>query len=483
MTELKIGVSGKRLVNASDEKYIAAEFENRIKQILKQHNRQSFTGYSSMAIGADTIFADVVTRVFKMPLCIVLPLPVDEYEKDFSDGDKQILHQYIEKYGVEKQIKVTVPNISWQRNSTYFEAGKYLTNHCNEMIFLWDGMKPSGEGGTADVIGYYAAKHNKYPVDYIPVNSVSDDELEQQINTILITKDSEALQNRDNYKAIWQLALALGLVSVVLFAINMAFGKYFEETGFKILKLIFSGAELLLVSVVFVLIAKAKAKNYHRRYLSARMEAETLRVLQCYYHSGISFTAVGVTENMTTAVNDIVSRINNSVAGTAFTAIWYSDYVIKMLIHNQLVYHSGRLDRIGGKFHLLEKANSWVAILFILNMALHFTTEALEYCHVHFFEYSPRLATLFSILLPALYAAIEGFSYFQEWGQLKKISYIACDYFKRLLTMWNKSTGDTEEEVRDKQVQILNSMANFMITERKDWNLLFEGKSNYHQIV
>ena len=65
---LKIGISGKRKMNTSDKALLAKSIENNIRQILEKNGATDFVGYTSLAIGADTIFAEVVTNVFKMPV-------------------------------------------------------------------------------------------------------------------------------------------------------------------------------------------------------------------------------------------------------------------------------------------------------------------------------------------------------------------------------------------------------------------------------
>ena len=89
-----------------------------------------------------------------------------------------------------------------------------------------------------------------------------------------------------------------------------------------------------------------------------------------------------------------------------------------------------------------------------------------------------------SIVLPATYAALEGFIHFNEWTLLKKYSEFAKNGLtesKGLLPIDIGKHGF--EECHKKQSEVLNLVSGIMLTDNRNWSLLLENKGNYNMIV
>src|SRR6476659_5614468 len=100
-----IGIIGKQNIPADQWNSVYTQIKSEISDIIANNPDKNFVGYSAMAKGADTIFAEVVTREFNQPLKIVLPFPIDAYRNNFSDEtDQQVFNDWIERFGIEKTI-------------------------------------------------------------------------------------------------------------------------------------------------------------------------------------------------------------------------------------------------------------------------------------------------------------------------------------------------------------------------------------------
>lgn len=476
---LKIGVSGKRIINVSDQQHVAKCMETSIRQLLKKHNTESFVGYTSLASGSDTIFAKIVRDVFKMPVNLILPFRIDEYKRDFTeDADISTLINFIETAeNIEVASNVISPGKE-EREQAYLDAGKRVVDACNEMIFVWDELKPSGKGGTGEIIGYYSENANKIPVNYINLITKKDDLIDLDLTKEYEISNEQAIKSRNSYKLSWTAAIAIGWLAAVLFSINVAF----HISG--LISLIIACTEFSLVAIVFLIIIRAKRRKYHQNYLSQRLRAEKLRILRYFYYANVPFKVPDLPLSNDKSLSDIVKKINDSILNDAYNSKWYSNYVIKLLIKTQCAYFKNKVGAIGSKYFFFEKLNLIVVILFMLNLVLHVVNKILEYSGQQLTSYIHSTIVFMSILLPATYAAIEGIMYFQEWELLKKYSAAAEDKLKEKLEELPDLKKDSDDDSCFKRQAItLNSISNILLTDNRDWHLILENKHNYHWVL
>src|SRR4030095_6474493 len=97
-----IGISGKRHIPPNEKDKVYDDIKRIINNILREHNTAHFIGYTALASGADTIFAEVVKKEFHQPLRIILPFAAEEYKKDFTESDLSIFEQMIEENGIHE---------------------------------------------------------------------------------------------------------------------------------------------------------------------------------------------------------------------------------------------------------------------------------------------------------------------------------------------------------------------------------------------
>ncbi len=105
-------------------------------------------GVSSIAAGGDLLFAESCVQL-GLPLRVLLPLQVEEFQKDFDDANwaraKEIL-------GQAASVEVTGENQS--REECYYECGIETVHQSRLLLALWDGRPSQGLGGAEDVVSF-----------------------------------------------------------------------------------------------------------------------------------------------------------------------------------------------------------------------------------------------------------------------------------------------------------------------------------------
>jgi hypothetical protein len=122
----------------------------------------SLSGVSSLAIGADQVFAEVVLEV-KGDLEAVIPFP--DYERTFTTESD--LTRYQRLTAASKRVEILANGLS--DDEAYLEAGRRVSDLSDLVVAVWDGQPARGLGGTADVVDY-AANAGKQIVQLDPVS-------------------------------------------------------------------------------------------------------------------------------------------------------------------------------------------------------------------------------------------------------------------------------------------------------------------------
>ena len=183
---IRIGMTGHRaLVNPERIRQKVHEvlaggfsslFDPDSRKILSQAARTPlrFTAVTSLAEGADRLIAREIGGLPDSRITAVLPLPVEEYSRDFETQESQaefaallarsrtpiLIHRQLS----EIELEGTDP--TGARQQAYADAGEYMIDHCDVLIAVWDGRPARGKGGTADVVAL--AERRKRPLIIIP---------------------------------------------------------------------------------------------------------------------------------------------------------------------------------------------------------------------------------------------------------------------------------------------------------------------------
>jgi hypothetical protein len=474
---LKIGISGKLNIPEDEKHFVHKKIKKAIAKILREHAAHKFIGYTAIARGADTIFANVVKTEFHQPLQIFLPFPLDAYKNDFKGTDLNEFQNLVNQCGISNIITPISPTNDDSRNEAYFQVGKYMADESDEMIFVWDEQKPGGRGGTAEIIGYFSEKRPGKKVHCITVKPKEADTLDEKFVQSYKQTDREAVRKRNRYRLVWKAAIILGWIAALLFAINTAYHPFDEELTLLV-------PECILVLLVLALVLRAHKRHYHRSYLDQRMRAETFRLLRSFYHAGVKLIISKQTKEKDLILADLATQSNEKVVNDKRSK-WYSQYVIRSLIKEQRSYHESKIGTIGNKYTNYEGFNRSIAFAFFLNLAVYLVFAIFKYKNIHLpFPFPYELHVFLSIVLPATYAAVEGFIHFHEWAILKKYSNYAISGLKECEDLLPADPEQySEEECHQKQSEVLNLIATLMLSDNMNWSLLLENKDSYTLIV
>jgi hypothetical protein len=144
---LNIGVTGHRYFDEAGK--LQAGIDQALLQIEHTYPKNTWMVLSSLADGADQLVVDRVLK-FKPDTQLVVPLPMksDEYINNFLEQESKVGFLRL----IQIAAKVIPPKMDWLHTAGYWEAGKYIVDHCDVLVALWDGQTAQGLGGTGDVV-------------------------------------------------------------------------------------------------------------------------------------------------------------------------------------------------------------------------------------------------------------------------------------------------------------------------------------------
>lgn len=139
-----VGVTGHRDVAKDDEPALRAAFGKTLSQVAKSCPHTPLLVLSGLAAGADSLAAEEA-MARSIPVLACLPMPVAEYEQDFSQEELARFRTLLAKCA-----RVTVT--SQTRDGGYVSTGRYIARYSHLLVAFWDRRSSRGAGGTADVI-------------------------------------------------------------------------------------------------------------------------------------------------------------------------------------------------------------------------------------------------------------------------------------------------------------------------------------------
>jgi hypothetical protein len=153
---LRLGVTGHRSLTHEDE--IRRAINVAIDQALLTRpggTATTLTVVSALAEGADRLVVHECLRRPGTTLAAVLPLPIEEYGKDFVTAGS--LQEFTDLLAAAATVEIAdeMPT----REHAYERAGELMVEDSDAVIAVWDGRPAAGRGGTADVVAYAHARH------------------------------------------------------------------------------------------------------------------------------------------------------------------------------------------------------------------------------------------------------------------------------------------------------------------------------------
>lgn len=140
---VRLGITGHQELSAGgDWTWVRSELRKVIAVA-----RDDVIGFSSLAVGADQVFAN---EVLSAGGAIVVVVPFPEYADRYPAGAER--QAYLALRDSARDVWV-LPRVGDDR-ACYLLAGKVVVENCDRLLAVWDGEGAKGEGGTGDIVAY-----------------------------------------------------------------------------------------------------------------------------------------------------------------------------------------------------------------------------------------------------------------------------------------------------------------------------------------
>jgi hypothetical protein len=189
---LRIGVIGDRVLG--DVNACLAGVDKILARIAGAFPDRTFTVVTALAEGADRL---VPARVLIRPgarVHAVLPLPPLDYEADFETVAS--LSAFRALLALDPHPAAIPPAPT--RAAAYAAGGRYVVEHCDVLVAVWDGRGGAGEGATGEIVAL--ARDRGLPVAWVHSGPVKHARVEGETRA---SAGRDADPGRVSYEGIW----------------------------------------------------------------------------------------------------------------------------------------------------------------------------------------------------------------------------------------------------------------------------------------
>lgn len=137
---MKIGVTGHQKREGISWVWVSSTLREEISRLPSVS-----TAWTSLAAGTDQVFAEVALKL-EIPVTAVIPL--EGYERFFSGADLQGFRRLL--------TQCESVQLRWKGDpeQAFYEAGRYIVDHSDCLLAVWDALAAEGLGGTAEIVEY-----------------------------------------------------------------------------------------------------------------------------------------------------------------------------------------------------------------------------------------------------------------------------------------------------------------------------------------
>ena len=508
-----IGIVGHRNVSSCDCTKLHVAVKEYIENLKIKYPCTDFVMLNSLAIGADTICAEVAGELGMEIIC-PLPFSEEEYEKDFVGDDlikfKELISKCKKKFVVDSTVQ--------DKDRGYSSAGTYIADNCNILIAIWDGVYTGLISGTSHTVKERKDRNEslkrlksirKVPIYHIHVEK-SESNKESTFNANYLDEkpdfepDFEYINqiNADKHKpgegypAIENLNRDSGLYDIdryyrMIDQCALVYRDYYYIVCFMISFLstcvvmsflLYDEADILLMLIVYplaliiyyVMIKISEKFRIYRKYYYYRTIAEMLRVQIYLFASGIS-------ENVTKYISWVRSReiswmedIIVSIKAISRECKQLSDdEIMKHWIESQFEYHTRSIRK---KERQINFNNSIVRSMMILTFLLYVVILVAE------FKFGVWFGKLFLGISFRAWAKV-------LWGTFAAISLFWSNYFekfslerqkddnRKMKEMYEIANESFKELNDDNKKALLKNLAHEEIGENIEWLSYMSGNT------
>lgn len=535
---IRVGVTGHRAL--SDTARLTAAVE----EILSTRYREAFTPVARISIekakatpvafsvvsplaeGADRLVAHAVLKMGGQ-LEALLPLPRDEYEKDFSTLESR--QDFAELLTQAHRLAVTDCGVAIDetdyRRQAYRCVGETTVDRADILIAIWDGKEPQSASGTGAIVALALEKKKPVfilstvnpgavelknggtlPAAFIaelntfnayrisagklaaysanqyadlfqsPASTPLPETLKQLVRERLIPAYCRASciakENQSRYFSTGTRAYLFSSLSVAFMAGAIVFARQplLSLPGYMI--------ELALLISLYFMIHRAASDHVHLRWLEHRILSERLRVAFYFVASGepppTNITSKSIHSRSQSwieqAYSEIIYHLPEIARPTAPSLLVYGAFLHHGWLGTQHDYHKEKALRADKKNRLLKK---WGITCFGLAIAVSIIHHLFAFCsvagyHVHGMALLvEELLSIVAVALPAAGAAVNGYRSFLEQSRISSRSARMTYHLERLM---NRPLPEDPAGLR----HYLAHIEELMIMESHDWLALME---------
>ena len=480
---------------------------------------------SPLAEGADRLAAHVALR-HGCTVDALLPMPREEYEKDFDTSESRSEFNDL----LTKAQRATVvtcdaaPTDADYRQKAYLAVGTETVNRCDILIALWDGKPSRGMGGTADVVALALAQQKPVVIisttnpgvvelrngGTLDINSMEDisafkspqiddadldkyvgnvfvelfavpfgdqipDNLKNIIRTHLIPTYCKASISAKYFQERFNDTGARGYtystLSVFVMALSIVFG------SMPAIAVICTSIELLLLLILFEMIHRAEHEKVHLGWLQHRGLAERLRIAFYYVACGerppLSAREISLKRGEQSWIDQMYHQTVSSLPSFARSAEpaleVYREYISSGWVQGQIEYHKGKAEREQAKNRRLKRLGMWSFIMAIVVSCLHLyiATQGMQGHHPEGGTLALEMVlSVLAITLPAAGAAFSGYRSLMENSRIGARSKAMALHLSRI----------QDHEIADETSlrRYLERLEDVMLLESEDWLALME---------
>jgi hypothetical protein len=328
-------------------------------------------GYSSVAIGADTLFAEEWLSS-GLPWMALLPRTENDFKSDFSESDWARTSGLLKKAARVQSLSEIKEA---ERDLAYLECGLLVVDEADVMVAVWDGKPSQGVGGTADVVAN-ARNLNKPLILIDPesqaitrenfspnlfadpemayLNQIADhqnlsfDEKldpEERVGRFFHKVDAKAARIGPRYRLWVAASVLMNAAAAILVAATIAF-----QNSFLINTLIFVFTIGAAVAVLLI-----KRKRAHQKWIRCRVASEICRSALATWHLvNVAEPAWfrQLNEFLRLAKTIRLMRLTSSTGQTTDIQAWKQDYLTNR-VDEQIHYFRHRRQEFSASLSIL----------------------------------------------------------------------------------------------------------------------------------
>lgn len=169
---LRIGITGHVNLDPEEITKLQPAVKKAINFIEQQYPLHYLTVFSPLAMGADRLVARELLKIEASRLIAILPYNRDRYVNEFGPADDfrsdpvgTELRSELEYWLSNRALEIIEMSPSPTRRASYLKAGRFIAEHSNVIIVVWDGSQYASTSITAQIAA--RAEELKIPICHI----------------------------------------------------------------------------------------------------------------------------------------------------------------------------------------------------------------------------------------------------------------------------------------------------------------------------